>query len=257
MSERILKALMQLFAIIARVDDEESGETDHNGGGRSIVELFLKQQLSQDLVDSYLKKFDEFLDQHQGRSAKKDGQRKRTSVNSVKVLKICTQINEELAQKQKVVVLIRIIEFINENHTVTEQELEFASTVADTFNISREEYDGIKSFCDAKDDNRLDSPVSLYVTSNKEEPFLTAHHIYSEGIQGHLNMFRVESVGMYMMRYFGSAEILLNGQAIQPGRVYILTNGASIRSSRVQPIYYSDIIARFLSDKNEQRIVFK
>ena len=128
MSERILKALMQLFAIVARVDDEEAGETDHAGGGRNIVELFLKQQLSLELVDEYLKLFDEFLDAHQGNSSKKDGKRKRTSVNSVKILKICTQINEELAQKQKIIVLIRIIEFINENQTVTEQELEFAET---------------------------------------------------------------------------------------------------------------------------------
>ncbi|HYG53062.1 MAG TPA: ABC transporter, partial [Flavobacteriales bacterium] len=151
MSERILKALMQLFAIIARVDDEEAGETDHQGGGRKIVELFLKQQLPAELVEEYLNKFDEFLDAHQGKSSKKDGQRKRTSVNSVKVLKICTQINEELAQKQKIIVLVRIIEFINENHTVTEQEIEFASTVADTFNISKEEYDRITAFANTKE----------------------------------------------------------------------------------------------------------
>ncbi|MBL0051259.1 MAG: hypothetical protein IPP29_06915 [Bacteroidetes bacterium] len=33
------------------------------------------------------------------------------SVNSVKVLRICTEINSELNQKQKQIVLIRLIEF--------------------------------------------------------------------------------------------------------------------------------------------------
>ena len=44
MSERILKALMQMFAIIARVDG-----IDDNG--RLIVQSFLKQQLNQELVE--------------------------------------------------------------------------------------------------------------------------------------------------------------------------------------------------------------
>ena len=54
MSERILKALMQLFAIIATEDD------DGDGKGRSVVELFLRQQLNQERVPQYLNFFDEF-----------------------------------------------------------------------------------------------------------------------------------------------------------------------------------------------------
>ena len=47
MSERILKALMQLFAIVAKVD----GLTNT---GRDIVQSFLKQQLNQELVLSVM-----------------------------------------------------------------------------------------------------------------------------------------------------------------------------------------------------------
>ena len=128
MSERILKALMQMFAIIARVDGI-------NDNGRLIVQSFLKQQLNQELVDQYLAIFDDFLEAHHQVTKKKDGTAKRTSLNSVKVLKICTQINGELTQVQKVVVLIRLIEFINSNVEIAEQELEFVITVAETFNI--------------------------------------------------------------------------------------------------------------------------
>lgn len=75
----------------------------------------------------------------------KDGQRKRTSVNSVKVLRICSQINEELTQRQKVIVLLRIFEFIHANEQVNEQEQEFVHTVAESFNISEKEYLQLKS----------------------------------------------------------------------------------------------------------------
>jgi len=118
MSERILKALMQMFAIIARVD----GITNN---GREVVQLFLKQQLNQELVEQYLVIFDDFLEGLHQTSKRKDGSEKRTSMNSVKVLRICTQINAELTQKQKIVVLIRLLEFVNSNQEISPQELEF------------------------------------------------------------------------------------------------------------------------------------
>lgn len=137
MSERILKALMQLFAIICDVEDI-------SWRSRDVVESFLKQQLSQDLVDEYLKIFDEYLEQQKGTDSSK--KRKRTAVNSVKVLRICTQINEELTQKQKIIVLLRLLEFIYSGDIVTEQEKEFLITVAETFNVDIEEFELLEEF---------------------------------------------------------------------------------------------------------------
>ena len=85
---------MQLFAIIADVDDL-------NNKSRIVVENFLKQRLSQDQVHVYLGHYDEYLETHHKVSKRKEGKRKKTAVNSVKVLKIGTQINSELEQKQK------------------------------------------------------------------------------------------------------------------------------------------------------------
>jgi len=258
MSERILKALMQLFAIIARVDEEiDSTAPVTSGAGRNIVEAFLRQELGSAAVQEYLNLFDEFLISHQGASGKKDGQRKKTSVHSVKVLRICTQINEELAQRQKIIVLVRILEFINANDVVADQELEFAQTVADTFNISLEEYDRIRDFVEAPLTRRRDDVNLLYVTSAKTEPFQAAKHIYSEGIEGEIRVLKIASVNFYFFKYLGNSDLSLNGQPLMPGRHIILNQGSSIRSSRVQPIYYSDIIARYLSDQAQAKIVFK
>jgi len=250
MSERILKALMQLFAIIARIDGV-------NNTGRDIVQSFLKQQLNQELVDQYLTLFDEFLESHHQVAKKKDGSAKRTSLNSVKVLKICTQINAELTQIQKVVVLIRLIEFINSNEEIREQELEFVNTVAETFNIEPEEYKSCMAFVRNNASGVLDTPEILIVNSEQESRFKHARHIYSDGIIGELRVLRIASVNMYAMRYFGTSELNLNGQGIKKETVYILTHGSSIRSSKVKPIYYSDIISSFLSDKSKAKITFR
>ena len=258
MSERILKALMQLFAIIARVDENiDSQEPVTSGEGRKIVEAFLSQELSSAAVEEYLSIFDEFLITFQGGSKKKDGKRKKTSVHSVKVLRICTQINEELAQRQKIIVLVRILEFINANERIDEQELEFAQTVADTFNVSMDEYNRIKEFVEAPLDTIVDHPNMLYVTPYKQEDFKEAKHIYSEGLEGQIRVLKIPSVNFHFFKYLGNSELNLNGQPLLQGRHVILNQGSSIRSSKVQPIYYSDIIGAFLSDISRTKIVFK
>src|ERR1019366_8315785 len=114
MSERILKALMQMFAIIAKVDSISNS-------GRLIVQSFLKQQLNQEMVEQYLKIFDERVEEYHKVSQRKEGAAKRTSLGSVKILKICSEINKELEQKQKVVVLIRILEFIYSSGDISQQ----------------------------------------------------------------------------------------------------------------------------------------
>jgi ABC-type lipoprotein export system ATPase subunit len=58
------------------------------------------------------------------------------------------------------------------------------------------------------------------------------------------------------MRYFGKSEILLNGQILLPGKIFIFSSGSSIRSSKLLPIYYSDVVGCFLSDASFQKIQF-
>ncbi len=262
MSERLLKALMELFALISEVELNEDGTVKSTGAGRGreVVLDFLKKQLAQDQVEAYIQIFDEFLQTHHGTSGKSEKKRKRTSVNSVKVLKICTHINEELAQKQKMIVLLRILEFINAD-VVTEQELEFATTVAETFNITKEEYEDCRSFVEAKATDPLDSPNLLIINNKTKDEFLANHqfakHIRTAGAEEDIRVLRVVSVGLFFLRYFGDQDLFLNGQVIASGRTYVLTHGSSIRSPQVKPVYHSDIIARFMSDTVKEKTVFK
>ena len=250
MSERILRALMQMFSIIAKVDGISNT-------GRSIVETFLKSQLNKEQVDKYLLVFDEFIETQQASSKKKDGSAKRTSLNSVKVLKICTQINQELEQNQKIIVLIRLLEFIHSSEEISEQENEFVTTVADTFNISLDEYNQLKAFIEDRAEKIPDTP-NILVINNKENGYQNScKHIYCESLSSDVRVIRVESVNMYAIRIYGNIELQLNGQGISKDRVHILTPGSSLRNSKVKPIYYSDIIGCFLADHSKARISFE
>ncbi len=241
---------MQLFAIIADVDELTNKS-------RIVVENFLNQRLSKDQVDVYLQHYDEYLETHHKVSKKKEGKRKKTAVNSVKVLKICTQINAELEQRQKVFVLIRMVEYINIGKRPSEQEIEFVETVADVFNIPAEELKDITAFVNCTKENIPDSPKVLIINSAESLSDVKSNkHIQHETLGCCLGIYHVESVNMYVLQYFGTDELLLNGQIIDPKRIYILTQGSSLRSSKVSPIYYSDIISSFMSDRSQQKIVF-
>ncbi len=256
MSEKILKALMQLFAIIARPDSNLQDR-------KEVVETFLKQFLNQELVDEYLKVFDEFYNIYQQKQ--NEGKRQKSiSLSSVKVLKICTAINEELDQKQKSIVLLRLLEFIKSDTTeksgdtndISEQEFEFVKTVSDTFNISDDEFNRMKSFVICDFDKIPESPRILRINNDKDFEHPTTKHIYSESLKGEIRVFHILSTSMYLMRCQSEQELYINGQIVHQDKVYVLNVGCSIRNSKVSPIYYSAIVSAFMEDTEKTKIIF-
>jgi ABC-type multidrug transport system ATPase subunit len=257
MSERILRALMQLFAIIAHVDDSNEGTDETNvKSSRSIqiIESFLKVEINAQLIDQYIDLFNLHLNTLHQKQSRKDGQKKRTSLNSVKVLRICSQINEELAQKQKIIVLIRIIEFIRSNELVTEQEIEFVDTVADAFNIEREEYNLITDFVLSGNLHRHEHSDLIHV-----RPVLTSefNSILLDGLDDDIRILHVRSVNLMFIRYFGKDDLNLNGQFIPSDRTHIFTQGATLRTHKSKHLYFSDIQSHFLKSKQKSKLTFK
>ncbi|MCB0792991.1 MAG: ATP-binding cassette domain-containing protein [Flavobacteriales bacterium] len=252
MSEKILQALLRLFAILANTDRSTSpgGRT-----GRGILERFLHQQFSPEFVALHMATFDRYVEEFHG-GARKDG-RKRTSLNSVKVLKICVQVNEELNQRQKFVVLVHLLEFILANDEVTDQEHEFVRTVAETFNVGPEEFTRCLAFVDHRARAREDSPHLLYVDAATSAEMEQARHLHAHGLHGEVRVLHIPSVDLYIARYLGTDRILLNGQVMGNDHHYVLSNGASLRPPEGRPIYYSDILGSFMRERAQQRIVFK
>lgn len=251
MSEKILKALMELFAIIARPKNNQDTGMDR----RPVVESFLRRQLNEDLVPNYLKVYDKFFEKHQSlinRSGKK-----RIGPDSVKLLRICDEINHELTQKQKLIVLIHLFEFVNsDNLEISDQEFEFIETVSDSFYIERKEHDDIRDYTIASNELIPESENILFIGEEleglKETKFLPAQQL-----RGQLRILHVRSATMYFLRYLGNHELYLNGQLLQPDKIYVFNTGSSIRNHTIKPIYYSDVVSLFHAEGRETEIIFE
>ncbi|NOZ36052.1 MAG: ATP-binding cassette domain-containing protein [Chlorobi bacterium] len=247
MSESILKALMQLFAIIARPNSDE-------GSRRPLVKLFLNQQLNKELVSRYLIIFDNFYHEHQKKSQNKRA--KRIASSSVRVLTICTLINKELTLKQKIIVLVRLLEFINSDGKASEQEYEFVKTVAETFYIPSAEYERLKTFVLNTKGNipEFDNILIIYDTKPADK---SVKYLYTKALDEPIIVYFSEMSNMYIFEYYGSEELFLNGQLILKDRVYALSAGSAIRDAKRNPIYFSDIVKAFQEESEKTKLLFE
>ena len=251
MSEKILKALMQLFAIIAR---PQSNDSDRRG----VVEAFLKRQLNQELVKQYLGFFDEYYQEAQEKQ-KKSSQNRRTAAIAVRVLKICNDINDQLTQDQKIIVLVQLLEFCkSEGSEVSQLELEFIQAVSESFNVGENEHVLIKSFI-LNPFNSIPASPGLLVIDNKEEhEDSEIKHLYNRDVKGQIWVLFVHSANMYFVRFTQTGELYMNGQLLQEDKVYPFNPGSSLRDPKSSPIYYSDVIQQFLKEELQaSRVVYK
>lgn len=254
MSEKILKALLQLFAIIAKSDVSTSA----GRSGSDVVVRFLRQQFGPDAVEQHRASFQAMVDAFHSSGGESRAGRKRTSVNSVRVLRICTQVNEELNQRQKFVALVHLLELIHANGDVGEQELEFVSTVAETFNIPRADFQRCLVFTQQEVGSREDAADLLYIDAASANTSTTrARHLHAHGLDGEMRVLHLPSVGLYLLRYEGTDNVLLNGSTLHPAQAYVLSNGSSVRPPQGHPIYYSDILSSFQQNEERERLTFK
>lgn len=254
MNESILKALMRLFAIIANVD--ESGVSKK---ALQIVENYLSLMLNRKNIDEYLALFDHYVKIHH-KIKDKDSlkAKKRTSVNSVKVLMICNEINEQLHQEEKIIVLVRLFEFIAEDNIISDDELEFVKTVAEVFNVNSEEYREIKKFVFLQTDfANFHSENLLLINGAEKPPHENIKHICSKNMEGDIGILFIESTGTLILKYKGDSTIFLNSQDIKPNRIYVFDSGSVIKSSKIAPVYQSDAVGAFISSEHHEKVIFK
>ena len=252
MSTGVLQALMQLFAIITK----SGGDNGLHNNGRDVIAIFLRQQLNRDLVKKFLASYDEFVAVQQAKRLSNNGRKKTASLNSVKILKICTQINEELTQKEKVFVLLRLLEF-TKNSCDELQIAEFIEVVSDTFNISRNIFDDLKALVKSTSDDVIDNENFIYACGDDEWSYAHAKFIEKCGLKGKLVFYRVEGLNMFFLKEFGVDELTLNGQVLTSSNIQVFNQGASIRSPKISPVYYSDVIGKTIEGEACHNIEFK
>ncbi len=255
MIEPILRALIQLFALITDVRDI----TEISTREREIVRLFLSRQLNTELVNIYMTMFDDYLVQYHSekidRGSIKD--KKRTSLTVIKILGICEKINEELQQKQKLYVLVQLMDFILFGGEITDKELEFLETVSTALNIPQQEFRNIRSFILNSVSEIPEKSCVMIIDSNDDYENIGVKHLYRENFKNTVFLLRIQSSNTYILKYSGKEDLFLNGQNISPRQTYTFEHGSTIRDSGTNTIYYNDVSSVFTEETFKVKILIE
>lgn len=272
MSEEILEALAVLFGIISKQD---GGVTE---GLRGFVVDFFRGELDSQNVDKYMALYDERSEynkppepvveegeeesdedltdkEKRRRKRKKSGQ---VRVNdSLKVLRVCRkEFNKTLNQPQKVIVLVKLLELLAADNAFTKLRVEIVDVVADVFNIHKDEYIRMKAFVMSESSDELNHED--YLTFDEEAPAegSLTKHIDSSYLDGEIIFIRVKSVNLYFTKYTGKDEISLNSRTVPAGTIQQFAAGSVFRTPKGAPLYYSDLVSTYNSDKKVDNLSF-
>jgi ABC transport system ATP-binding/permease protein len=242
MSEPVLKAIMKLFALVAKEDSVTQQERDH-------IHVFLADHLSRKSVESHLRLFDEYARET---SEKLSG---KGEDEDESIAKICSSINEEVAQKQKTVIMLELISLIIADGKITASEEATAKAIGEAFNVSTSDIDLMKHFLSGKEPADYNHESILLVHSGDHVKNNTKFIARTE-LDGFIAILHVRSTDVFFFRYLGKSDVYLNGVPQKSGNIHVLGTGSTLRWGIADPLYYGEIINTFKKQSDGTRISF-
>ena len=229
MSEPVLTAIMRLFALVAKEDLITKQERDH-------ILVFLSDHLSQKGTENQMRLFDEFVSETSGKLS-------AAQENSY-IINICRSINEEIAQNQKVVIVLELMSVILADGAISDREQTLALQICEALNISKTDLELIKQYVLSK--NRSDNNhEDILIIDSTEAPPGTCMHIHREHLDGFIGILYLRSTDTFFFKYVGNTDVYLNGVPQKSGNINVLATGSTMRWDSSDPIYYGEVLGLF------------
>ncbi len=237
MSEGLLKTIIRLLVIVAK----EEGVVSESE--KESVRNFLYENLSREDTVNYLKILDQYV---------KDIDTSKDDYSQIE--QITSDINHELTQQQKLVVMVRLMELIIADEKITKRETILLSLIGKHFKFDEEVVKGIKQFVLTKDSDEYSDEYSVVVSGTEcpDKP----KHIFLENLKGHIAFFKQPKIETCFLKYYGSDSLYLNGLIISTNKIKIFSTGSSVKGKKTERLYYSDIVSIFQEDINEYPVSF-
>lgn len=253
MNESILNALLQLFAMIANI-----GKEGLSTRATEIVHFYLQQHLSAQLITSYITLFEKYIHTFHPQLVSESAELPpgKDPLDKENIISICAQINKNLRQREKFIVFMRLVEFINEDEVMTQRELDFVKMVADCFNITETEHRNTIAYILDTLSGDMQKDKLLTISSESVSPIEGVRHLQKNDLDGMIVILHHGSTNTLIFRYLGNHNLNLNGHYIPPDRIHLLEQGSLITSPKITPVYYSDVISCFFRSEDHSKIVF-
>ncbi len=241
MSEQLLEAVIQLFALLARLDGVGDKE-------RSKMYNLLDSRLNKEVIGTYMDLFDRFCDQEL-----EDSNDELTEIS-----RLTREINGQITQQQKIFLISELTQLIYADNILSDEENQAIHDIGKALNIDDEELTSIQNFVAANTIEEFNSDNVLIVSNHLDKVPERCYTILPEGeINGFVAVLHLKTIKPFFLKYLGNSVIFLNQIPLENEKIEIVPSGSTLRSSRFKAIYYSDILSHFRSDRIETSITFK
>ena len=249
MSEQLLKAIILLFAILAKVDGVSKDE-------QNTIRNFLLSRLNEATALRYFELFNKLIEVYQQESARMSPEEKKQKERQ-EVEKICKQINAELTHHQKIVLSLDLIMLTIADGTISAKEEALLNLIARQIKVDAEDIQSIKNFAQADSATALEEDISLIIASNEEVLNVHGRNIRVSNIDGFIAILQLKNYsGSFFFKYLGTSVIFINNIPLNKGEIRVLPPGSTIRGTTFSPVYYSDIVGGFKKIESEASISF-
>ncbi len=239
MSELILKAIIRLFAVVARQDGVTLQE-------REQIRTFLNDHIVEGMVDYYLAIFDKYT------------KAVSSSLSDTQVLQLeCDEINRGLTQKQKVIIVLELERIVLADDKISAREEELMRIICESFKVKEEDLASIRHFVIGQEASELDDQALLIIDAQDDTNFVRARHIRKPHLKGFIEILYIQQAELYFMKYMGRGDVYLNSVPVQPNTINVLAVGSALRWDKDDPVYYGDVLAKFKKFENRNRISFQ
>jgi ABC transport system ATP-binding/permease protein len=251
MSEELLKAIIQLFAIVARerITEEE----------RSNVKEFLSLHLNREATAYYLKLFDELTHSHKIESPQDlsslDIDTQQFVDDWAKIMQIVKQVNQALTMQQKLVLVVKIIELVA-SESISDRQGNLIFYIGQALKIPKVDMQALQNFVTGQDIDELASRNILIIDEGSDEKPYPGPRIVEKNLTGLIAILRLPDAETYFIKYLGITTLYLNAVLLKSRKVDIFPTGSTIRGDKIESIYYSDVVGRFLTGEITSKITF-
>lgn len=254
MSETLLEALMQLFALLSDII-----KADDKGRTRALVDFFLSKYYNNEFVVACLERYDFYLNKYQSEVNQDNNGHKELSnaERYLKILEITRHVNAEMEEEPRVILIGLLLNFMKSDEAVGEQAIAFVSIVARELQINENDFKNINDFILKRPEEVSDKNALLLISGNREVPLRGIKHIFNPPQQVLVWVLHVRSTNSFFFRYSGPRNLYMNGTMMEQDRTYVLNAGSIIKTSLMPPVYYGTVAEKFIHREDKGKIVYR
>jgi ABC-type multidrug transport system ATPase subunit len=252
MSEELLRAVIQLFAIVARerITDDE----------RNDVKEFLGLHLNREAIKYYLDLFDNYCAKNELRGSSEVMQLDEETQQFVgdwsKIIEIAKKVNQALTVQQKLVLIVKIVELVFADFHISERQENLIYYIGQALKIPQSDVKALRDFVMGQDIDELASKNVLVIDEGSDEKVYPGPRIIEKNLNGLVAILHLSDAEAYFIKYLGISGLYLNSILLRSRKIEVFPAGSTIRGDKIETIYYSDIVGKFRVGSVRSSITF-